>query len=329
MEFMRALRVGSGTAAALLSAMLATEISWSQSYPGRPLRMIVVGPPGGGADVIARPVAQRMAESMGQPVIVDNRPGASGVVGSQALAAAPPDGYTLLLATASALSIAPFLTSKRPYDASQDFSAVTLLATASMMVTVHPSLPAKSVTDLIGLARARPHQLFYASNGTGSFSHLTTEMFSRAAGITLVHVPYKGGTPAVIDTVSGHVQLLITALPTLISQVRSSRLRALAVTGRVRSSAVPELPTVAESGLRGFEAVQWYGVFAPKNTPAAIIDRLTGEIRKAAESPSVKSPLAAEGADLAVTGPQALAEFLRADVAKWQKVIRDTHIVLE
>jgi tripartite-type tricarboxylate transporter receptor subunit TctC len=270
-----------------------------------------------------------MTESMGQSVIVDNRPAASGVVGAQAVASAPPDGYTVVLATASGFSIAPFLLRKRPYDPVQDFSPVTMLATAPMMVTVHPSLPVKSVKELVGLAKSRPDQLFYGTNGTGSFSHLTTEMFSRVAGIAMVHVPYKGGTPAVIDTVSGNVQVLITALPTLITQVKAARLRALAVTSAARSAAIPELPTVTEAGLPGFLSVQWYAVFGPRNTPAAIVDRLHAELRKVADSPAVKAPLAQEGAELAVGGPQALGEFLRADIQKWQKVIRESNIALE
>lgn len=309
--------------------LVAGESSWCQSYPAKPVRLIVQGPAAGGADVIARPVAQKMTESMGQAVVVDNRPGAGGVVASQAVAGSLPDGYTLLLATASGFSIAPFLLKKRPYDPAQDFSPVTLLATAPLMVTVHPSLPVKSLKELINLAKARPRQLLYASNGIGSLSHLTTEMLSREAGITMMHVPHKGGTPAVIDTVSGNVQLVITALPTLLTQVKASRLRALAVTSSNRSSAVPDLPTVSESGIPGFESVQWYGIFAPKNTPAAITEKLHSEFRKAAESPTIKAPLAQEGAELAVSAPQALATFLRTDVAKWQKIIRESNIVLE
>jgi tripartite-type tricarboxylate transporter receptor subunit TctC len=198
-----------------------------------------------------------------------------------------------------------------------------------MMITVNPALPVKSVKDLVALAKAKPSQLLYGSNGQGSFSHLSTELFSSTTGIRMTHVPYKGGTPAVIDTVSGHVQLVITALPTLITQVKASRLRAIALTSAKRSSAVPDLPTVAESGYPGFESVQWYGVFAPKGTPSAITERLYNEIRKAAESPALKAPLAQEGADLMVNGPQALADFLRTDIVKWRKVIRDSNIVLE
>ena len=312
-----------------LSGIAAGGPSWCQSYPIKPVRLVVGGPPGGGADVLMRPIAQRLSETLGQQVIVDNRPGAGSIIAGQLVAGSVPDGYTILQASASGFSISPFLMTKRPYDPIQDFAPVTLVATAPLVVAVHPSLPVKSAKELIQPAKVRPGQLLYASNGKGSFSHFTTEMFARAAGITMVHVPYKGGTPAVIDTVSGNVQLVITALPTLLSQVKASRLRALAVTSSKRTSAVPELPTLAESALPGFESLQWYAVFAPRHTPAAIVDRLHNEIRRAAESPAVRAPLSHEGADLAVTGPQALAEFLRAEVAKWQNVIRESKILLE
>jgi len=313
----------------VLCGMISGGPSWCQSYPVKPVRLIVGGPPGGGADVVMRPIAQKLSETLGQQVIVDNRPGAGSMIAAQLAAGSPPDGYTVLQASASGFSISPFLQKKLPYDPIHDFTPITLIATAPLMLTVHPSLPVRSVKDLISLARTKPGQLLYASNGKGSFSHLTTEMFARSAGITIVHVPYKGGTPAVIDTVSGNVQIVITAVPTLITQVRAARLRPLAVTSVKRSSAVPELPTVAESGLQGFESVQWYAVLAPKQTPAAITDKLYGEIRKAAESPAVRAPLAQEGAEMAVNGPQALAEFLRTDIAKWQKIIRESKIVLE
>ena len=303
--------------------------SWCQNYPVKPIRLIVVGPAGGGADVLARPIAQKVSVSLGQQVIVDNRPGAAGVIAGQLTAGSPPDGYTMLLTTASGFSIAPFLAKKPPYDPAQDFAPVTLVAIAPLMAAVHPSLPVRSVRDLINLAKARPQQLIYASNGAGSISHLTTEMFSQAAGIVMVHVPYKGGTPAAIDTVSGHVQLVITAVPTLLTQVKASRLRALAVTSAKRLSVIPDLPTIAESGLPGFESVQWFAIFVPKNTSTAITEKLFVEIRKAAESPSVKAPLAQEGAELVVNGPQALAEFVRTDMARWQKVIRQSNLVLE
>lgn len=266
---------------------------------------------------------------MGQQVVIDNRPGAGGVISGQVVMSAPADGYTLLQTTSSGFSVSPFLLKKQPYDPERDFAPVTMIATAPMMITVNPALPVKSVKELVVLGKAKQNQLLYGSNGQGSFSHLTTELFSRTAGIRMTHVPYKGGSPAVIDTVSGHVQVLITALPTLIAQVKASRLRAIAVTSSKRSSAVPELPTVAESGYGGFESVQWYAIFAPKGTPAAITERLYQEFRKAGDSPALKAPLAQEDADLQIAGPQASADFLRADVAKWRKVIKESNIVLE
>jgi tripartite-type tricarboxylate transporter receptor subunit TctC len=316
---------------ALASVILlaGTGAAMAQTFPAKPIRLIIAAPAGGGADVIARPVAQKMAEAMGQQIIVDNRAGASGLIAGEMTQAAPPDGYTLLFVTASGFSLTPLLSRKPPYDPTRDFTPVSLVATAPLMVTVHPSLPVRSVKELIALAKARPGQLLYASNGQGSFSHLTTEMFSRAAGIEMTHVPYKGGTPAVIDTVSGQVQLVITAVPTLMGQVKAGRLRALAVTSAKRSAALPELPTVAEAGLPGFESIQWYAVFGPKNLPPAIVDRLYAELGKAVESPAVKAPLAQEGAELSVTGPQALAQFLATDVARWRKVLSGMNIVLE
>ncbi len=317
----------------LLSAALyasgSAPIAHAQGYPAKPVRLVVGGPAGGGADVIMRPMAQRLSEQMGQQVIVDNRPGAGSIISGQIVMATPADGYTLLQASSSGFAVSPFLQKKQPYDPERDFTPVTMVAIAPMLITVNPALPVRSVKDLVGLAKAKHNQLLYGSNGQGSFSHLTTELFSRTAGISMTHVPYKGGTPAVIDTVSGQVQLIITALPTLISQVKASRLRAIAVTSTKRSSAVPDLPTVAESGYPGFESVQWYGVFAPKGTPSAITERLYYEIRKAGESPALKTPLAQEGAELIVNGPQQLAAYLNGEIAKWRKVIRDSNIVLE
>ncbi len=319
----------SGLSVLLLIALLGYGAVHAQGYPVKPVRLIVGGPPGGGSDVVMRPLAQRLSEQMGQQLIVDNRPGAGSLLAAQAAMAAPADGYTLLQGSASAFAVSPFLLKKQPYDPERDFSPITLVASAPMMITVNPSLPIRSVKDLVALAKAKPNQMMYASNGQGSFSHLTTELFSRTTGIRMTHVPYKGGAPAVIDTVSGHVQMIITALPTLITQVKASRLRAVAVTSARRSAAVPDLPTVAEAGYPGFESAQWYGIFAPKGLASGTIERLHGEIRKAGESPALKGALAQEGAELMVTGPQALAEFLRADIAKWRKVIKEANVVLE
>lgn len=312
--------------------LVAGESSWCQPYPSKPVRLIVQGLPGTAPDLIARLIAPRLSESLGQPVIIDNRGGAGGIVAAQIAATSPADGYMVLLAASAGVSIAPFLAKKRPYDPIQDFTPVTLVAITPLIVTMHPSLPVKSVKELIGLAKARPKQLLYATPGAGSVFHLTIEMFSRAAGITMVHVPYKGGPPAVIDTISGQVQLVISTVIPVLPHVRASRLRALAVTGSKRMSVVPEVATVAESGLYGFESLQWWAMFAPRNTPNAITERLFNEVRKAVASPSVTSVLAREGLELSVNGRQPLAEFHRIEIAKWQKVIHDLrefNVVLE
>jgi tripartite-type tricarboxylate transporter receptor subunit TctC len=311
------------------AALVATQVAVAQSYPSKPVRIIVGGPPAGGADVIVRPIAQKLSESLGQQFIVENRPGAGSIIAGQVAAGAAADGYTMVEASASGFAIAPFLLKKRPYDPVNDFTPVMLIAKAPMLLTVHPSLPVKTVQDLIALAKSKPRQLFYASNGNGSFSHLTTEMFSNAAGVALTHVPYKGGTPAVLDTISGQVQMIITAMPTLLPQVRASRLRPLAVTSAIRSRALPQLPTVREAGVGGFESVQWYGFLAPKNTPMTIVQKLQTEIRKAAESVTLKPLLENEGAELALLDGEAFSTFMKADILKWQKVIREAKLVLQ
>jgi tripartite-type tricarboxylate transporter receptor subunit TctC len=304
-------------------------LSAGQGYPVKPVRIVAGAPAGGGADIILRPIAQRLSEALGAQFIIDNRPGAGSTIAAQLVASSPPDGYTLLQASASSFSISPFLFKKPPYDPVNDFTPVTLIATAPLLVAVHPSVPANSVKELVGLARSKPGRLFYASNGKGSFSHFTTEMFARAAGITMVRVPYKGGASAVMSTLSGESQVIVTAIPTLIAQVRASRLRALGVTSTGRSPIMPQTPTVSEAGVPGFESVQWYAIFAPKHTPMAIADKLFVEIRRAGESASVRSSLVQEGAEPAVNGPRALAEFHQADVARWRRVIRESDVVLE
>jgi tripartite-type tricarboxylate transporter receptor subunit TctC len=277
-------------------------------------------------DVVVRPIALWLSASVRQQFIVDNRAGASGLIAGEIVAAAPPDGYTVLIGTSGTHSLAPLLVRKPPYDPVRQFAPVTLIATAPLLAAVHPSLPVKSVRELIGLAKARPGQLLYASNGAGTIQHMTTTMLSQIAGISMTHVPYKGGTPAVMDTVSGHTHLVITAIPTVLAQVRASRLRALAVTSAARAAVITDIPTVAESGVPGFESVQWYSLFVPIRTPASVVERLHVETRKAAGSPEVKAALAFEGAELVVSGPGALSDFHRADMAKWRKVVRDSKI---
>ena len=326
---MKTLLIRVGVLSVAFTGLAAGEPAWCQAFPVKPVRIVISGPPGTAPDFVARLIAQKLPESFAQPVIVDNRPGAGGVVAAQTTLAAPADGHTLFLAASGGVSIAPFLAKKPPFDPVQDFAPVTLVVTAPLIVTMHPSLPVRSVKELIGFAKARPKQVLFASTGAGTVQHLTIEMFSGAAGIKVVHVPYKGGAPAVIDTVSGQVQLVITAIPAVLTQLKASRLRALAVTSGTRSPAVPDVSTVAESGLHGFDAVTWYGMFAPRKTPVAIAEKLYGWVRSAAEDVSVKSAFAQEGLEPEVKGPPALAALLQADIAKWQKVIREANIVLE
>jgi tripartite-type tricarboxylate transporter receptor subunit TctC len=312
--------------------LVASGSSWCQPYPVKPVRLIIGGLPGTAPDVIARVMTPHVSEALGQALVIDNRGGGSGILAAQIIAGAQADGYTMLLIGGAGLTIVPFLTKKRPYEPLRDFTPVTLVTIAPLVLACNPSLPVKSVNELIGLAKARPKELLFASPGVGSIHHLTIEMFNRAAGVTMVHVPYKGGPPAVMDAIGGRVHLVITTVIPLQPHLKASKLRALAVTSTKRVGPFPEVPTVSESGLEGFESLQWFGIFGPRDTPAAIRERLFGEVRKAADTAAVASVLAQEGQELAVTGPQALAEFQRAEIAKWQKVIahlRESGIVLE
>lgn len=313
-------------------ALVAPVPSWCQSYPVKSIRLIIGGLPGTAPDVIARVMGPHVSESLGQPLIVDNRGGGSGILAAQIIATTPGDGYTMLMIGGAGLTIVPFLTKKRPYDPIRDFTPVTLVTIAPLVMACHPSLPVKSVKELIDLAKAKPKELLFGSPGVGSIHHLSIEMFNRDAGVSIVHVPYKGGPPAVLDAIGGRVQLVVTTVIPLYPHLKASKLRALAVTSMKRVAVYPEVPTVAESGLDGFEALQWFGIFAPKDTPVATRERLFSEVRKATEIPAVASVLADQGQELAVNGPQALAKFQRSEIAKWQKVIahlRESGIILE
>ena len=299
---------------------------WPDAYPSRPLRLVIAGPAAGGADALARPIAKKLSGAFGQQVVVENRGGGAGLLASQSVLAARPDGYTLMFANAINMSVAPAIRNDLPLDPVNDFAPVTMVATTSLVIAVHPSLPARSLGELVALAKSRPGELLFASNGEGTIQHLTIAMFSAVSGIRVVHVPHKGGTPAVLDTVGGHTEAIITAMPTLLAQVRASRLRALAVTSPKRSHALPQTPTVAESGWPGFRVVHWYGVFAHSKTPQFVIARWHEELRKAGEDADVRAAISREGADLAINGPVALAEFQRADIAQWRNVVRDARI---
>ncbi len=302
-------------------ALVASGPAWSQTYPTKPVRLIIGGLPGTAPDIIARLISPTISESLGQPLILDNRGGGAGLLGAQLTAAAPPDGYTALIVGGGSLVIVPFLTKTPPYDPVKDFTPVTLVSLAPLVLACNPALPVKSVQELISLSKAKPKDLLHGTPGVGGIHHLTIEMLNRAAGISLMHVPYKGGPPAVIDAIAGRVQLVITTVIPVAPHIKAARLRPLAVTSAKRTSVYPDVPTVAESGVQGFESHQWFGIFTPSNTPGAIRERFYKEVRMAVDKPGATTILDQEGQLLAVNGPKALAEFRRTETAKWQKII--------
>jgi tripartite-type tricarboxylate transporter receptor subunit TctC len=294
----------------------------AQAYPSKPVRMIVPFPPGGATDIVGRLIAQKLTESWGVQVIVDNRAGAGGTIGSDVAAKSPPDGYTILIGTSSTHAVAPSLYSKLPYDPVRDFSPVTLVASATILLAVHPSLPPKTVRDLIALAKKQPNVLSFASSGAGGISHLVGEHFKSVAGVQMVHVPYKGDTPALIDLVSGQVHLMFGTAVSFLPYVKAGRLNALAVTNPKRSPIVPNVPTVAESGLPGFEALQWFGILAPAGLSKDVTAKLHADIVRAVRLPDVRERMTSLGAEVVANTPAEFAAFQKADTAKWAKVVK-------
>ncbi len=295
----------------------------AQGYPAKPVRMIVPFPAGGATDIIARIVSQKLGENLGQTVIVDNRPGASGNIGSDIAAKAPPDGYTLVMGNLSSHAINASLF-KLPYDPVADFAPVTIVAVVTNILVTHPSLPARSVKELVALAKARPGQINYASAGSGSPAHLAGELFKTSARVDLYHVPYKGNAPAVNDLIAGEATVMFSAMPSVMPHVATGRLRALAVTTLKRSPAAPNLPTIAESGLSGFDVSAWNGVLAPARTPHDIIARMHREIVKILQLPDVKERLSGLGAEPLGDTPEHFADVIKADVAKWARVVKES-----
>lgn len=304
---------------------LGSAAATAQGFPAKPVRIIVPFPAAGGTDLMARTIADKLGTALGQQFLVDNRTGAGGTLGSDLVAKSAPDGYTLLVSSSSPMVIGPNLMQKPPYDPLRSFSSIIIISSAPNVLVIHPSLPVKNVQELITLARQRPGQLNYASNGTGTLSHLTGELFSQRTGIKMVHVPYRGAPPAVIDTVAGNVSLLFSAYPTVSVQVQSKRLRALAVTGSKRAAVAPELPSIAET-LPGFESSQWWGMFGPAGLPSEVVNRLNASAQQALTLADVRKRLAADAAE-PVGGSAAEAEkFLKEDFEKWRKVIRDAGV---
>ncbi len=308
-------------AAAAALALVAAPAA-AQDYPSRPIALIVPYAAGGGNDVMARIVADKMGAALGQPIVVENRGGAGGSIATRQVAHAAPDGYTLGLGGTGTLAIDPTLYPNVGYDPRKDFAPVGLIATSALVVVVHPSVPARTIPELIALAKAEPGGLAYASAGVGSGIHLGAELFASMAGIKLTHVPYKGSAPALTDLLGGPVQIYFSSLPPAIGLVQDGKVRALAVTGPERSKIFPDLPTVAESGLPGYAAVLHYGIVAPAGTPRPVIDKLAGALRTAIASPDVQRRIAADGAEVMGMTPDQYAADIDREEAKWSDVVR-------
>jgi tripartite-type tricarboxylate transporter receptor subunit TctC len=314
--------------AAAFAMLIFPATAPAQEYPAKPIRVLVGFSPGGGADLVTRTLSPALAESLVQQIIIDNRPGANGMIAAELAAKSAPDGYTLLAAPGN-YAFAPALVSKLPFNMATAFAAIGQMVDSPLLLVVHPSLPAKNVKDLVGIAKARPGELSYASGGIGGSAHLATELFRAAAKVNLVHVPYKGTGPALNDLIAGHVPVCFCTLPSTLPHAKTGRLRALAVTTAKRSAAAPDIPTVAESGVTGYEMSQWYGMLAPAGTPAPVVNKLNAEIRKALKQPPVRTQLLAAGADPVESSPQEFAAFFSAEIARWTRVVQSVGIRAE
>ena len=313
---------------ALALALLCAH-AFAADYPARPIHLIVPFAPGGGNDTVARLVGHKLEGELGQPVVIDNRPGAGGVVGAEAAARAAADGYTLVLGGVGSHAINPNLHTNLTYDPIRDFQPISLIASAPLVLVVHPSVPAHSVSELIALAKAQPGRLNYASNGNGSSSHLAAAMFATMTGTEMVHVPYKGLSPALTDLLSGQVQLMFSSVVAILPHVKAGKLRALAVSSRQRMALLPDLPTIAESGVPGYQSSSWYGILAPAGTPPDVVTRLNAALVKIVAQPDVKQALAQEGAEPVGDSPQAFGAFIQAEKQRLGDVIRTAKIPMQ
>ncbi|MDP2241717.1 MAG: tripartite tricarboxylate transporter substrate binding protein [Burkholderiales bacterium] len=312
----------------VLLLLALSGMAWAvqaQAYPVKPVRMIVPFAPGGNTDIIARIVAPEMAKALGQQIIIDNRGGAGSMLGTDAAAKSPPDGYTLLMVSAAHV-INPAMVKKLPFDPVSSFAAISMVADVPSALVVHPSLPVRNVKDLINLARANPGKLNYASAGRGSIGHLSAELLGSMAGIKMTHIPYKGAGPAVVDTMAGHVELLISSMPAVIGFARSGKLRMIAQGGEKRSTAAPDVPTMIEAGVPGFVVSAGFGLFAPAGTPRPVIDRVLAALKSALSDSAVRKNLSDQGAEPVGGTPEAYAAFTRSEIDKWIKVARTAGI---
>jgi tripartite-type tricarboxylate transporter receptor subunit TctC len=306
----------------IASALAVPGMAAAQNYPTKPIRIVVVSTPGGSVDTLARTVGPKLAERWNQQVLVDNRPGAGGAIAAEIVAKSPPDGYTLIMGTVASFATNVSLRKSLPYDPVKDFSPISLVATQNLMLLIHPSVPAKSVRELTAIAKKQPGVLSFASAGNGTGGHLSGELYRMLAGVDLLHVPYKGVQPALIDVVSGQVSMTFASIISAMPQVKNSRLRPLAVTGARRSPAAKDLPTMIEAGVKGYESATWYGLLAPAGTPPDIVNKLSTEVVAILKSPEMNDRLSKEGADPVGNTPAEFARHIQAEIEKWRKVIQ-------
>jgi tripartite-type tricarboxylate transporter receptor subunit TctC len=311
--------------ALLLASTLLPAVVFAQAWPVKPIRLIVPGPAGGGTDILGRMVAEGLSRQLGQAVIVDNRGGGAGMIGTEVVAKAPADGHTLLMAYAGVLTVNPALFKVMPYDPIKDFAPVAMFARVPAVLVVHPSLPVKSIADLVRLARSKPRALDYASSGNGTSGHLCLELLKQVANIDIVHIPYKGGAPAMADVLGGQVPIICNNLVEILPQVKAGRMRALGISALARSSLLPDVPAIAET-YPGFEADTWFGVIAPAGTPAPIVDRLNESVRQIKETPAVKSRLLQMGAEAIELSPAEFGALIRKEMEKWGRVVASAGI---
>ncbi len=305
----------------LLTASLACA-----QYPGKPVRLVVPFPAGGPTDIVGRTISQKLSESLGQPVIVDNRAGAGGVIGTEFVAKSPPDGYTILLGTIGGLAVAMSLYPNRGYDTLRDFQAVAQAVTVTNILVVHPSLPARTVKELLSLARARPGTLNYASSGSGTVTHLAGELLNTMAHVKIVHIPFKGGAPALTALMSGEVEMNFENSLIVVPHIKAGRVRAIAVTGAQRSKLMPDLPTIAEGGLPGYNASGWYGFVLPAAVPKEIVSRLANDFNRILRMPDVVERLSGQGAEPVINTPEQFTAFIRTEIDKWTRLVKTANM---
>jgi tripartite-type tricarboxylate transporter receptor subunit TctC len=313
---------------AVAAALFSTAAAFAQTYPARPIRMIVPFPPGGSTDLVARVIAQKMSESWGHQVVVDNRPGANGMIGADLVAKGAPDGYSIVLGTIGPMAINASLY-KMPYDIARDLAPITYTANIANVLVVGPSVPAKDVKELVALAKAKPGTLTFGSSGTGGAPHMAVELFKILAKVNVVHVPYKGGGPAMTDAVGGQITGSFASVPSAIGFIKAGKLRALGVSAGKRSSALPEVPTVAEAGVKGFSVLDWQGLFGTAKTPPEIVNKLNAGVVRILALPDVIERLTAAGVEIQTSTPKAFGDFVQAEIRKWSGVVKEAGVKVE